>query len=119
MKAIIKQVEDESQSERCREQDTIADAETKETDVGTVEEEINDAEDSIGDTEGDLSEEHQTIVEQLKKTMVEGRTGHGIMFKKVNKWVFKVQTGRVNETIKYFKSKTITETSKLIRAASI
>ena len=119
MKAIIKQVEDESQSERCREQDTIADAETKETDVGTVEEEINDAEDSIGDIEGDLSEEHQTIVEQLKKTMVEGRTGHGIMFKKVNKRVFKVQTDRVNETIKYFKSKTIRETSKLIRAASV
>ena len=58
MKAIQKQVEDESQSEHCREQDTIADAETKETDVGTIEEEINDAEDSIGDTGRDLSEEH-------------------------------------------------------------
>ena len=51
--------------------------------------------------------------------MVEGRTGHGIMFKKVNKRAFKVQTGRVNETIKYFKSKSSTETNKLIRAASI
>ena len=28
---------------------------------------MNDAEDSISDTEGNFSEEHRTIVEQLKK----------------------------------------------------
>ena len=95
------------------------DAETVETDVGTVEEEINDAEDSIGDTEGDLNEEHQAIVEQLKKIMVEGRTGDGIMFKEVDKKVLKVQTDRVNEAIKYLKSKSITETNNLIRVASV
>ena len=93
--------------ELCREQDVTVDAETVETDVGTVEEEKkNDAEDSIGDTEGDLSEEHQAIVEHLKKIMVERRTGIGVMFKKVDKKVLKVQTDRANEANKYLKSNT-------------
>ena len=87
------------------------DAETVETDVGRVGGEINDAEDSIGDTKGDLSEEHWAIVEQLKKIMVEGRTCDGIMFN--------VQTNRFHEAIKYLKSKSITETNTLIRAASV
>ena len=51
--------------------------------------------------------------------MVEGRTGDGIMIKKVDKKVLKVQTDRVNEAIKYLKSKSITETNKLIRTASV
>ena len=51
--------------------------------------------------------------------MVEGRTGDGIMIKKVDKKVLKVQTDRVNEVIKYLKSKSITETNKLIRTASV
>ena len=38
----------------------------------------------------DLSEEHGTIVEKLKEIMVEGGTGDSIMFKKVDKKVFKV-----------------------------
>ena len=81
---------------------------------------MNDVEDTIGDTEGDLSEEHWTIVEQLKEIMVEGRTGNGIMFKKVNKKVLKVQINSViNEVIKYLKSNSITETNILIRAASV
>ena len=42
-----------------------------------------------------------------------------IMFKKVDKNSFKVQTDRVNEAIKYLKSKSITETNNLIRAASV
>ena len=50
--------------------------------------------------------------------MVGGRTGDGIMFKKVDKKVLKVQTDRVNEAIKQLKSKSITETNYLIRAAS-
>ena len=95
------------------------DAETVEIDVGAAEDEIHDAEDSMGDTEGDLSEEHQVIVEQLKKIMVEGRTGDDIMFKKVDKKVLKVQTDTVNEAIKYLKSKSITETNNLIREASV
>ena len=60
------------------------DAETVERDVGTVEEEINNAGDSIGDTRGDLSEELLAIVEQLKKILVDGRTGNGIKIKKVD-----------------------------------
>ena len=50
--------------------------------------------------------------------MVEGRTGNGIMFKKVDKKVLKVQTDRVNEAIKYLKSKSITETNNLTGTAS-
>ena len=94
-------------------------AETVESDVEAVEEEMNDAEDTIGDTEGDLSEKHWKIVEQLKEIMMEGRTDNSVMFEKVNK-VLKIQTDRFNnETIKYLKSKSITETNNLIRAASV
>ena len=83
------------------------DAGIVETTVGTVEEEINDAENSIGDTEGDLSEEHQAIVKQLKKIIVEGRTGDDIMLRETDKKVLKVQTDRVNEAIRYLKSKSL------------
>ena len=51
--------------------------------------------------------------------MVEGRTGDGIMFKKVDKKVWNVQTDRINEAIKCLKSKSITETNNLIRTASV
>ena len=66
-----------------------------------------------------MSEEHQAIVKQLEKIMVDKRTDDGIMFKKGDKKIMKVQTDRVNETIKYLKSRTITETNNLIRAASV
>ena len=46
--------------------------------------------------------------------MVEGRTGNGIMFKKVDKKVLKVQTDKVNEAIKYLKSKSIAKANNLI-----
>ena len=51
--------------------------------------------------------------------MVERRTGDGIMFKKVDKKFLKVQTDKVNEAIKYLKSKSITEANNLIQAASV
>ena len=51
--------------------------------------------------------------------MVKGRTSDNIMFKKVDKKVLKVQTDRLNEAIKHLKSKSITETNNLIRAASV
>ena len=57
-----------------------------------------------------MSVEHQVIVEQLKKIMVEGRKGDSIIFKKVDQKVLKIQTNRVNEAIKFLKSKSITET---------
>ena len=65
--------------------------EAVETDVRTVEEKMNNGDDSIGDNEEDSSEEFQTIIEQLEGIMVEGRTGDGFMFKKVDKKVLKVQ----------------------------
>ena len=75
---------------------------------------------SIGVTEGDLSAERQVIVEQLKKIMVEGRTGYDIMFKKVDKKVLNIQADTVNDfAIKYINSKSITETNNLIRAGSV
>ena len=40
------------------------------------------------------------------------------MFKKVHKKTLKFQTDRVNDAIKYFKTKNITETNDLIEAAS-
>ena len=95
------------------------DGETVETYFGTVEEEINDAEDSIGDTEGVLIEEHQAIAEQLKKIIMKRRTGDSVIFKKVDKKVLKVQTDRVNEVIKYSKSRSITKKNNLNRAASV
>ena len=87
MGAIKRQVEDESKGELCREQDVVVEVLTVETDFGTVEEEMNNLEDSIRDTEVDLSEEHPTILEQLKEIMVEERTGDEIIFKKVDKKV--------------------------------
>ena len=41
------------------------------------------------------------------------------MFKKVDRKVSKVQTDRVNEAVKYLKSKSITETISLIRPAIV
>ena len=51
--------------------------------------------------------------------MLEGKTSDGIMFKKVNKKTLKVQADRVNNAIKYFRSKNITETNDLIKAPSV
>ena len=66
-----------------------------------------------------MNKEHRMIVEQLKEIMKKGRTCDGIMFKKVDRKVLKVQTNRANEAIKYIKSKSITETNNLIKAASV
>ena len=49
--------------------------------------------------------------------MLEGKTSDGIILKKVDKKTLKVQTDRVNDAIKYFKS--ITETNDMIKAASV
>ena len=51
--------------------------------------------------------------------MLEGKTSDGIMFKKIGKKTLKVQTDRVNEAIRHFKSKSITETNDLIKAARV
>ena len=51
--------------------------------------------------------------------MLEGKASDGIMFKKLDKKTLKVQTDRINDAIKYFKSKNITETNDLIKATSV
>ena len=50
--------------------------------------------------------------------MLEGRTSDGIMFLKVNKKTFQVQTDRV-DAIKYFKSKNIKKTNDLTKDVSV
>ena len=59
--------------------------------------------------EWDLSEQHQEIVEQLKKIMVEERTVDGIMIKKLCKQFLKVPTGRVNEASNIWKGRVLQE----------
>ena len=96
LETIKRQVEGESQDELFREQDVAVGADTVEIDVRTVQEEIHDTDVSSSDPEVDLSEEHQMIVEQLKKIMLEGRTGDGIMFKKVDKkWIESMKQSRI------------------------
>ena len=86
--------------------------------IVNVEEVNNKVIDSVDDTRHNLNDEHQNIVERLNEIMLEGKTIDSIMFKKVDKNTLKVQTDRVNYAIKYFKSKSITETNDLIKAAS-
>ena len=51
--------------------------------------------------------------------MLVGKISDGIMLKKVDKKTLKVQIGRANDAIKYFKSKNITEINDLIKAGSV
>ena len=66
-----------------------------------------------------MSEEHQAIVEQLEKFMAEGRTSDGIMSKKVDKKVLKIKKDRVNEAIKYLKSKYLREYLRALQKHTI
>ena len=119
LEAIKRQIKDGPGDDLCERHDTTVQAETVETNAGAVEEEICEVESSVDDNGGDMNEEHRMIVEQIKEIMKEGKTSNGIMFKKVNKKVLKDQTERVNEAIKYFRSKSITETNNLAQAASV
>ena len=87
--------------------------------IVNVEEVNNNAIGSVDDTRHTLNDEHRKIVERLNEILLEGKTSDGIMFKKVDKNTLKVQTGRGNEAIKYFKSKNITETNDLLKAGSV
>ena len=136
MKAIKRKVEDEfpgefgedaaTEVETVENEDTAKNEAMVENEVESVAEEIvnveevnNNVIDSIDDTRHTLNYEHRKIVERLNEIMLEGKTSDGIMFKKVDKKTLKVQTDRVNEAIKYFKSQNITETNDLIKAASV
>ena len=136
MEIIKRQVEDEFQDEFG--EDVATEVETVENedtafneDMGknatepvaeeivNVEEVNNNVIDSVYDTRHNLNDEHRKIVERLNETMLDRKTSDSVMFKKVDKKTLKVQTDRVNDASKYFKSKNITETNDLIKAASM
>ena len=136
MEAIKRQVEDEFQSEFGEddptEVETVENEDTAENeamvenevesfaeDIVNVEEVNNNVTDRVDDTRHTLNDEHRKIVERLNEIILEGKTSDGIMFKKVDKKALKVQTDRVNEAIRYFKSKNVTETNDLIKAANV
>ena len=94
-------------------------AESVAEEIVNIEEVNNNVIDSVDDTGHNLNDEHQKIVERLNEILLEGKPSDGIMFKQIDKKTLKVQTDRVNDTIRYFKSKNITETNDLIKAASL
>ena len=80
-------------------------AESAAEEIMNVEEVNNNVTDSFDDTRHNLNNEHRKIVERLNEIMLEGKTSDEIVLKKVDKKISKVQTDRVNDAIKYFKSK--------------
>ena len=94
-------------------------AESVAEEIVNIEEVNNNVIDSVDDTGHNLNDEHQKIVERLNEILLEGKPSDDIMFKQIDKKTLKVQTDRVNDTIRYFKSKNITETNDLIKAASV
>ena len=86
--------------------------------IVSVEELNNKVTNSVDDTRQNLNDEYQKIVERLNEIMLEVKTSDGIAFKKVDEKTLMVQTDRVNDAIKYFKSKNITEMNDLIKATS-
>ena len=94
-------------------------AESVAEEIVNIEEVNNNVIDSVDDTGHNLNDEHQKIVERRNEILLEGKPSDEIMFKQIDKKTLKVQTDRVNDTIRYFKSKNITETNDLIKAASV
>ena len=136
METIKRQVEDDFQGqfsedaatgvETVENEDTEGNEDMVDDEAESVAEEIvnieevnNNVIDSVDDTGHNLNDEHQKIVERLNEILLEGKPSDGIMFKQIDKKTLKVQTDRVNDTIRYFKSKNITETNDLIKAASV
>ena len=136
METIKRQVEDEFWGEfgedAATEVETVENEDTAENEdmaenktesvaeqIVNVEEVNNNVIDSVDDTRHNLNDEHRKIVEQLNEIMLEGKTSDGIMFKKIDKKTLKVQTDRVSDAIKCFKSKNITESNALIKVAIV
>ena len=130
LETIKRQVEDEFQGEfgedAATEVETVENEDTAENEAESVAEEIvnvektnNNVRGSVDDTRHNLNDEHRKIVERLNEIMLEGKASDGIMFKKVDKKTLKVETDRVNDAIKYYKSKNTTEANDLIKAASV
>ena len=136
LKTVKRQVEDECQGDFgedvATEVETVEYEDTAENEdmikneaesvaekIVNVEELNNNVIDRVDDTRHNLNDKHRRIVEGLNEIMLEGKTGEDIMFKKVDKKTLKVQIDRVNDVIKYFKSKSITKTNDLIKEASV
>ena len=136
LETIKRQVEDEFQGEfgedAATEVETVENENTAENEdmvenevesvaeeIANVEEVNNNVIDSVDDTRHNLNDEHRKIVERLNEIKLEGKASDGIMFKKVDKKTLKVETDRVNDAIKYYKSKNTTEANDLIKAASV
>ena len=118
LETIKRQVEDEFQGdfgedaatevETVENVDTTENEDITENEIESVAEETvnvevnNNVIDSVDDTRHNLNDEHRKIVERLNEIMLEGKTSDGIMFKKVDKKILKVQTDRINDAIKYF-----------------
>ena len=107
------------ENEGTAENEAMVEVESVAEEIVNVEEVNNNVTDSVDDTRHTLNDEHRKIVERLNEIILEGKTSDGIMFKKVDKKTLKVQTDRVNEAIRYFKTKNIAETNDLIKAASV
>ena len=73
----------------------------------------------VEENDDEMSQENKQIVERLKQIILQGRTSDGILFKKVNKRSLRAQTESVNSVMKFVKTTNITETNKLISAASV
>ena len=136
LETIKRQVEDEFQGEfgedAATEVETVENEETAENEdmaknkiesvakrIVNVEEVNDNFIDSVDDRRHNLIDEHRKIVERLNEIMLKGKTSYDIMLKKIDKTTLKVQTDTVNDAIKYFKSKNITETNGLIKASSV
>ena len=64
-----------------------------------------------------LDEETQLIIAQLNKILAGGRNTDGISFKKVDMSTLNRTTAKVNRVIELIKTKNITQTNNLIKAA--
>ena len=64
-----------------------------------------------------LDEETQLIIAQLNKILADGRNTDGISFKKVDMSTLNRTTAKVNRVIELIKTKNITQTNNLIKAA--
>ena len=82
-----------------------------------VENEVESVAEEIVNIE-EVNDEHEKIDERLDQIILEGKTSDGIMFWEAGKKTLKIPTDRVNDAIKYFKSKNSTEMNDLIKAAS-
>ena len=72
----------------------------------------------VNENDDEISQKNKQIVDRLKQIILDCKTSDGILLKKVNKRSPRAQTVRVNSVVKFVKTKNITDTNKLINAAS-